>query len=98
MFGDLALVGRCQLHKARNVEGHLPKSEQYLVRRRLVEAFHHPDPDQGLADARRLTTDLDTYPDAADPRGTDRDVHRPPARRDRLPGAVVAAGGPDPFA
>ena len=66
VFGDLALIGRCQLHKARNVEGHLPKSEQPWVRRRLVEAFHHPDPDQGLADARRLATDLDTtYPDAA---------------------------------
>jgi transposase-like protein len=66
VFGDLALIGRCQLHKARNVEGHLPKSEQPWVRRRLVEAFHHPDPDQGLADARRLATELDTtYPDAA---------------------------------
>lgn len=66
VFGNLALIGRCQLHKARNVEGHLPKSEQHRVRRRLIEAFHQPDPDQGLADARRLATELDTtYPDAA---------------------------------
>jgi putative transposase len=66
VFGDLALIGRCQLHKTRNVEGHLPKSDQSWVRRRLVEAFHHPDPDQGLADARRLATELEvTYPDAA---------------------------------
>jgi transposase-like protein len=66
VFGNLALIGRCQLHKTRNVEGHLPKSEQPWVRRRLIEAFHQPDPDQGLADARRLATDLDqTYPDAA---------------------------------
>ena len=66
VFGDLALIGRCQLHKARNVEGHLPKSEQPSVRRRLVEAFQHPDPAQGLADAPRLATDPDTTdPDAA---------------------------------
>lgn len=66
VFGNLALIGRCQLHKARNVEGHLPKSEQHWVRQRLMEAFHHPDPDQGLANARTLATELDkTYPDAA---------------------------------
>lgn len=36
------------------------------MRRRLGEAFNHPDPDQGLANARRLATELDTtYPDAA---------------------------------
>jgi len=33
---------------------------------RLGEAFNNPDPDQGLANARRLATELDkTYPDAA---------------------------------
>ena len=36
------------------------------VRRRLGEAFNHPDPDQGLTNARRLAGELDkTYPDAA---------------------------------
>jgi transposase-like protein len=66
VFGDLAVVARCQLHKQRNVEGHLPKTERSKVRRRLAEAFNHPDPDQGLANARRLAAELDkTYPDAA---------------------------------
>jgi transposase-like protein len=66
VFGARALVGRCQLHKARNVEDHLPKAERGRVRRRLVEAFNHPDPDQGLANARRLAAELDkTFPDAA---------------------------------
>ncbi|MDK1038376.1 MAG: IS256 family transposase [Actinomycetota bacterium] len=66
VFGDLALIARCQLHKYRNVEGHLPKTERSRVRRRLAEAFNHPDPDQGLANARRLATELDnTWPDAA---------------------------------
>ena len=66
VFGARALIGRCQLHKARNVEDHLPKKERPWVRRRLVEAFNHPDPDQGLTNARRLAAELDkTYPDAA---------------------------------
>jgi transposase-like protein len=53
VFGDLAVVARCQIHKQRNVEGHLPKKERDWVRRRLAEAFNQPDPDQGLANARR---------------------------------------------
>jgi transposase-like protein len=62
----MACVGRCQLHKARNVEHHLPKIERARVRRRLTEAFNHPDPDQGLTNARRLAAKLDKiYPDAA---------------------------------
>lgn len=66
VFGARALIGRCQLHKGRNVEDHLPKSERDRVRQRLVEAFNHPDPDQGLANARRLASELDkTFPDAA---------------------------------
>ena len=66
VFGDLAVIARCQIHKQRNVEGHLPKKERDWVRRRLAEAFNHPDPDQGLANARRLAGELDkTYPDAA---------------------------------
>jgi hypothetical protein len=40
--------------------------ERSKVRRRLGEAFNHPDPDQGLTNARRLAGVLDkTYPDAA---------------------------------
>ena len=66
VFGDLAVVARCQIHKQRNVEGHLPDKERSRVRRRLGEAFNQPDPDQGLANARRLAAELDkTYPDTA---------------------------------
>ncbi|HEC08565.1 MAG TPA: IS256 family transposase, partial [Acidimicrobiales bacterium] len=65
-FGKYAVIARCQIHKQRNVEGHLPKMERDRVRRRLGEAFNHPDCDQGLANARRLASELDkTYPDAA---------------------------------
>jgi len=65
VFGARALIGRCQLHKAR-IEDHLPKGDRGRVRQRLIEAFNHPDPDQGLTNARRLASELDkTYPDAA---------------------------------
>lgn len=47
VFGNLPLIGRCQLHEARYVVGHLPWSEQHWVPRGLMEAFHQLDPDQG---------------------------------------------------
>ena len=66
VFGDLALVGRCQLHKRRNGADYLPKKDRAWVEARMVRAFNHADPDQGLADARRLATELDKkWPDAA---------------------------------
>lgn len=66
VFGDLAVIARCQLHKRRNVRDHLPKSEQSRVDARLAAAFNHPDPDQGLANARTLATEVErSWPDAA---------------------------------
>lgn len=66
VFGDLALIGRCQLHKRRNVLDYLPKKDRGWVQARMVRAFNHADPDQGLADARRLATELEAkWPDAA---------------------------------
>lgn len=66
VFGDLALIGRCQLHKRRNVKGHLPKTDQSRIDRRLAEAFNHPDPNQGLANAKTLATEVGkSWPDAA---------------------------------
>lgn len=66
VFGDLALIARCQLHKRRNIRDHLPSSEQSRIDRRLVAAFNHPDPDQGLANARALATEVEqSWPDAA---------------------------------
>lgn len=66
VFGDLALVQRCQLHKRRNVGDHLPKAQRDTVDARLRGAFADPDPASGLAKARRLAGELDkTHPDAA---------------------------------
>jgi transposase-like protein len=66
VFGDLALIQRCQVHKRRNVKGHLPKKLRDDVDARLRGAFADPDPHSGLRKARRLAAELDkTHPDAA---------------------------------
>ena len=66
VFGDLALVQRCQIHKRRNVKGHLPAKVRDIVDARLRGAFADPDPDSGLRKARRLAAELDKkHPDAA---------------------------------
>jgi transposase-like protein len=48
VFGDKALIQRCTLHKRRNVADHLPDKDKAWVDAKLVKAFVHPDPDQGL--------------------------------------------------
>jgi putative transposase len=66
VFGATALIQRCTLHKRRNVAEHLPEKEQPWVDAKLVKAFGHPDPAQGLRNARHLATLLDRgYPGAA---------------------------------
>ena len=54
VFGDKALIQRCTLHKRRNVADHLPDKEQAWVDAKLVKAFTHPDPEQGLRHAKDL--------------------------------------------
>ena len=66
IFGDLAAVQRCTLHKRRNVGDHPPDKEKAWVDAKLVKAFNHPDPDLGLRNAHHLAGLLDkTYPGAA---------------------------------
>jgi transposase-like protein len=66
VFGDLALIQRCQIHKRRNVKGHLPAKARDDVDARLRGAFADPDPHSGLLKAKRLAAELDrTHPDAA---------------------------------
>jgi putative transposase len=66
VFGDLALIQRCQLHKRRNVADHLPKTERNTVDARLRAAFADPDPAAGLRKAQALAAELArTRPDAA---------------------------------
>jgi putative transposase len=66
VFGATAVIQRCTLHKRRNVAEHLPDKEKDWVDAKLVRAFGHPDPAQGLRTARHLATLLDRgYPGAA---------------------------------
>ena len=66
MFGDKALIQRCTLHKRRNVAQHLPAKDQACVDASSVKAFGHPDPAQGLRNAKHLASQLEkNYPGAA---------------------------------
>jgi len=67
VFGALAAVQRCTLHKRRNVADLLPDKEKAWVDAKLVKAFNHPDHELGLRNAKHLAGLLDkTYPGAAD--------------------------------
>ena len=39
VFGDRAIVQRCQVHKARNVRDHLPEERRAYVRRQMRDAY-----------------------------------------------------------
>jgi transposase-like protein len=66
VFGNKALIQRCRLHKRRNIAEHLPDKDNDWVDAKLVKAFGHPDPEQGLCNAKRLAAQLDkSYPGAA---------------------------------
>jgi putative transposase len=66
VFGAKALIQRCTLHKRRNVADHLPDKDKAWVDAKLVKAFVHPDPDQGLRRAKDLAGLLaNSYPGAA---------------------------------
>lgn len=42
VFGDRALIQRCQLHKQRNIRGHLPKAKQNYVDKQMSRAYGSP--------------------------------------------------------
>jgi putative transposase len=66
VFGDKALMQRCTLHKRRNVADHLPDNQKAWVDAKLVKAFNHPDPNQGIRRAKDLAGLLaKTYPGAS---------------------------------
>jgi putative transposase len=54
LFGDVALVQRCQVHKLRNVLDHLPERQRTWAKAILHRAHRSAD----IAAARRLLTDL----------------------------------------
>jgi hypothetical protein len=66
VFGAKALIQRCRLHKRRNLADHLPDNQKQWVDAKLVKAFAHPDPEQGMRNVKSLAAQLDkNYPSAA---------------------------------
>jgi putative transposase len=66
VFGAKAAIQRCTLHKRRNLADHLPDTQKAWVDAKLVKAFNHPDPEQGLRNVKSLAAQLaKTYPGAA---------------------------------
>jgi putative transposase len=54
LFGDVALVQRCQVHKLRNILDHLPERQRTWAKAILQRAYRNGD----VATARRLLVDL----------------------------------------
>ena len=66
IFGDLGVVQRCQLHKQRNILGHLPDGMQESVKAILKEAWSLCDAKLAKARLERLASSLETdHPGAA---------------------------------
>src|SRR4051794_36874374 len=66
VFGEHALVHRCQRHKERNVIDLLPERDRDAVQGRLRAAWSLTDPDLAEQRLQRLAGELDrTWPDAA---------------------------------
>jgi transposase-like protein len=66
LFGETALVQRCQVHKLRNVLDHLPKTLHASVRRAIKDAWASRDPALGLRQLERLARSLEReHPGAA---------------------------------
>ena len=66
VFGDCALVQRCQVHKKRNVVDHLPEHAKPHVRKVMQDAYALDDADKAKAQLERLAKSLDEqHPRAA---------------------------------
>lgn len=65
LFGEHALVQRCQVHKLRNVLAHLPEHAHASVRRAINDAWNSRDPGLALKQLERLARSLErTHPGA----------------------------------
>ena len=63
---DHPVIGRCQLHKLRNVQDHLPERMRGLVGRRMRTAYHADTALEAQAQLEALAAELDkTHPGAA---------------------------------
>ncbi|HEX9776038.1 MAG TPA: IS256 family transposase [Actinomycetota bacterium] len=66
VYGDLAPIQRCRIHKTRNVTDHLPHHQRVFIARKLRAAWVIPDPVKAAAELRSIARHLDTdHPGAA---------------------------------
>jgi putative transposase len=66
VFGELAVIARCRVHKARNILDHLPEAERPWVRRKLRAAWANPNAGEAEAALKALAGQLERVnPDAA---------------------------------
>jgi len=66
LWGDVAVVARCRVHKRRNVLKQLPKSEHRWVARALEQAWRHQDADEANTYLDELIKELEPkWPAAA---------------------------------
>ncbi len=66
VFGDAATVQRCQVHKARNVEEHLPEERRASIRRALRKAWDSKSAKTALRRLRQIASHLEReHPGAA---------------------------------
>lgn len=66
VFGELAVIARCRVHKERNVMDHLPETERPWVRRKLRAAWANPNAHEAEVALRALAGQLEKLnPDAA---------------------------------
>lgn len=56
VFGDQVLIQRCQLHKMRNVNDHLPKKAQAWVLSQMRQAYRAPGADSARRQLQRLVS------------------------------------------
>lgn len=65
-WGRFAIIQRCQLHKKRNIEAHVPDRHWDEIRRRLNEAYNETDYNRALKILKNTAALLDRIsPDAA---------------------------------
>lgn len=66
VFGENPYIQRCQIHKGRNVQSHLPDSEQKVVIAAMNKAYMEFDYDEAKKKLLLLAKELDfKYPSAA---------------------------------
>lgn len=66
VFGEHAVIGRCRVHKQRNILDHLPEAERPWVRRKLAAAWANPNAGEAETALRSLACRLEKVnPDAA---------------------------------